>query len=648
MKKSGFKTSNIILNTCIFILCCILSTSWADSSQYLCQDSGDSSCTGITMAIGPCGKQNWISTVTYSVVNGNSTQEVFSVDNKNATAGSVTKYMKQNLLWKVDVENDHFDQKLSTYIKITPSGWEFAHGCNKTSLNPGCEAAMLFPSPGTNLSPGCQMTKYTPPNPTPSGGQCGDNTATTTWQKRISIYNNCMDDAYIVLTPPTAADKQHFYNAKLWNKTAELAQMDEMYANPQNKTSALLFRKKITFGESMDISVPDGGIASANFGVLLGCEQPPSEGDWPGSCVIGGIPGMASSGVGTVFEYSAGCTYTGADRNKCTVNPSDGTCMGATDYFDLSMVSGFNVPMSMELTDNGNDCNFTEMSAVADLYDCPKEDQTTIAANSTLYTNTQLNAGISLVVSNDKSRGRAGCMAPEQWLEPPGGQDPYKNTDTQAASAGITTDPPNISDWYACNVMKAQGADKDPETCLTPGCGGPQCAVGPLGTPGVYDMVSLSKGKGKPYTNYVKYLKAIGSDAYAWQFNDDASTAICQKAGATVKVTLCPGPPEQQPYRNQTWAFSNNKCLPDSNTGSYPTLLACMQANFDYSCQKEEVKKLNAKTGAATTAQLNYCKPVPKGQGVPYDVCMKNNSQYCQQTGKTPPNTQQKTPSKTQ
>ncbi|NDV22267.1 hypothetical protein [Desulfovibrio sp. JC022] len=647
MKRNGTKTNSAILTTCFIVLCCITNTVWADSSQYLCQDSGDSSCTGITMAIGPCGTQNWTNTITYSVGNGTSAQEVFSVDNKNA--GAVTKYMKQGVLWKVDMENDHFNQKLTTYIKITPSGWEYANGCNKTSLEPGCEAAMLFPPPGMNLSPGCQMTKYTPPPPPPPPtAKCGDNTKTTTWKKRITIHNNCMDSAYVVLTPPTAGDKQHYYNAYLWNKTAEKAGMEEMYANPQNRTSALLFRKMITFGESMDIPVPDGGIASANFGVLLGCDTPPSGVGWPGDCVIGGVPGMASSGVGTVFEYSAGCAYTGADRTKCTVNPSDGTCMGATDYFDLSMVSGFNVPMSMEITDNGNDCNFTEMYAVADLYDCPKEDQTTIAGNSTLYTNKQLNAGIGLQVSNN-NRGRAGCMAPEQWLEPPGGQDPYKNTDTTAASGGITTSPPNISDWYACNVMKAKGADKDPQTCLTPGCGGPQCAVGPLGTPGQYDMVSLSKGKGKPYTNYVKYLKAVGSDAYAWQFNDDASTAICQKAGATIKVTLCPGPSEQQPYKKQKWSFSNNKCQADPANGSYPTLLACMKANFDYSCQPEEVKKLNAKTGEAVTAQLNYCKPVPKGQGVPYDVCTKNNSQYCQQTGKTPPNTEKvKKPNKPQ
>ena len=636
MRTNAIKNKPIFITICIFVLCCITEYAPADASQYLCQDSGDSSCTAITMALGPCGTNTWTNTVTYSAVNGTSTEKVFSINNKHS--GAVTKYMKQNVVWKVDVENTHFNQTLTTYIKVNSSGWEYANGCSKTSTKKGCEAAMLFPSPGTNLSPGCQMTKYTPSGPpAPSGGVCGDNTKTTTWQKRITIHNNCMDTAYIVLTPPTAENKQQYYNANLWNKTAEKAGMIEMYANPQNKTSALLFRSEITYGEDLVLPVPDGGIASANFGILLGCETPPSKGGWPGNCVIGGVPGHASSGVGTVFEYSAGCTYTGADRNKCTVNPSDGTCMGATDYFDLSMVSGFNVPMSMTIDDQGNDCNFTEMSAITDLYDCPTEDLTTIAGNSTLYQNAMLKSGVNLKITNNE-RGRAGCMAPEQWLEPPGGQGKYKNTNTVAASGGITTSTPNISDWYACNVMKAKGADKDPQTCLTPGCGGPQCAVGPLGTPGQYDMVSLSKGKGKPYTNYVKYIKAVGSDAYAWQFNDDASTAICKKAGTSVTVTLCPGPAGQQPYKKQKWTYSESegKCQVAPGGGSYDTLLACMKDNFDYKCQPEPVQKLNAKTGAAVTAQRNYCKPVPKGQGVPYEVCTKNNSQYCQQTGNTP------------
>jgi hypothetical protein len=400
-----------------------------------------------------------------------------------------------------------------------------------------------------------------------------------------------------------------------------------MYANPQNTNSTALYRSKVASGKTLSIWVPEGGIASGNFGVLLGCTGAPSGYGWPSDCILGGLPGQKSSGVGTVFEYTAGCK---ASAN-CSMNPSDGSAMGGADYFDLSMVSGYNIPMSMEVTNNaGFNCSFTKMAAKADLYDCPKENLATIAANSTLYTNTQYVAGVDPKVSNTNI-GRAGCMSPEQWIE--NGQD---NSIPVAVGKGIGQTP-NIADYYACNVMPAEGADKDPDTCQTPGCGGPQCSVGPLGARGDYTPANVAKSKGKPYTNYVKYLKAVGSQAYAWQFNDDASTMVCSKAGAEIAVTLCPGEPGQKPYANQKWGFKDGDCGVAKN-GKYDTLLACMKDNFDYTCQSETVAKKRS-DGTAVSAVLNYCKPVKKGApgAVSYDACMAEDTKVCQSTGQTPP-----------
>jgi hypothetical protein len=134
----------------------------------------------------------------------------------------------------------------------------------------------------------------------------------------------------------------------------------------------------------------------------------------------------------------------------------------------------------------------------------------------------------------------------------------------------------------------------------------------------------------------VKYLKAVGSQGYAWQFNDDASTMVCQTAGADVRVTICPGNSGQKPYAPQKWAFANGECDVDSN-GPYASLLACMTANFDYTCAAETVEKKRS-DGSAVKASLYYCKPVAKGTpgAVSYDQCMANNANTCQSTGNVP------------
>ncbi len=533
--------------------------------------------------------------------------------------GYKTFYLKTGTPIQMTLESSQYHQKVLCSISASDTAWNFANNCTRQNAKhlPGCNGCQYLNDEGKSLdiNPG-QVPKQFVPVPV--------NKVKGT--KRVSIKNNCGGDAWVVLTPASGDDDLKRYNTQLWKRAANESGMALMYANPTDLKSTALYRSKVAPGSSLKVWVPNGGIASGNFGVLLGCTGEPSGYGWPSDCIIGGLPGLKTSGVGTVFEYTAGCK---ADAN-CSMNPSDGSALGGADYLDLSMVSGYNIPMSMEVANNaGFNCSFTKMTGKADLYDCPKENLATIAANSTLYMNNQYAAGVDPAVSNNNI-GRAGCMSPEQWM----GDGPDNTMPRHVSNASITV--PTIADFYACNVMPSPGADADPDNCKTPGCGGPQCSVGPLGTRGDYTPANVAKSRGKPYTNYVKYLKAVGSQAYAWQFNDDASTMVCSKAGAEIAVTLCPGEAGQKPYAKQKWGFKDGDCGV-AKEGKYDTLLACMKDNFDYTCQSEIVAKKRKDT-SAVTATLNYCKPVKKGTAgaVSYDTCMADNAQVCQSTGKTP------------
>ncbi|MFW5837366.1 MAG: hypothetical protein ACOCVM_05115 [Desulfovibrionaceae bacterium] len=549
--------------------------------------------------------------------------------------------LKPGAIYEVTVENSQYKEPMSCFIKAGQTGWEFAKGCDETNSKRSDDCVACWLIAGNKgkmtLAPGCAGKAQK---------VCRDNSQCGEWTKRITITNNCKDPVYMVLTPPKAENEIQTYNAQLWKMTADKAQMSTIYANPKNTNSSELYlSSELKSGDSLQVPVPGGGVASANFGVLLGCNKTPDpKTGWPGECVMGGaLPGLPSTGVGTVFEYTAGCMKDALSGEcTCTISPSDGSCLSSQDYFDLSQVSGFNIPMSLEVQGDADayGCSFAKMYSRGDVYDCPSETSATIGGNDASgqpYSNPMLDKGVNLHVTLDSARGWAGCMAPEQWLQPPGGQDPYKNTDTVVLNPGVTDNAPNISDWYACNVMRAKGADQHPFNCTTPGCGGPQCARGPEFGALANDPspAALAKGKGKPYTNYVKYLKAVGSDAYAWQFNDDASTMMCTRPGASVLVTLCPGPAGQQPYKKQKWAYSSqaDNCQVNPK-GAYDSLFACMKDKVKYKCASETVEKKDATTKKVLKATLYYCKPVldGSGEGVSYDECMKNGD-YCQTHG---------------
>ncbi|EHJ47058.1 hypothetical protein DFW101_1046 [Solidesulfovibrio carbinoliphilus subsp. oakridgensis] len=456
--------------------------------------------------------------------------------------------------------------------------------------------------------------------------KCMDN-----YSQRLTFINNFPEDAYIILTPPSDST-----NTELWGSVGggfkDLGTKDNQSMTIIGKYDANGVTNKV------ELCIPDKGIFSGKFKFYLGC-KPQTDKDkpeYPQDCKIGVPPGHNPFGIDSIFEFTGGCDTGHVTAGNCTLNPSNNhEDRNEADYLDLSNLDGYTIPLKLETTSSDDHaCNLKSLIAITDLYSCPNEDSTSIYNDK--YQNKQLDAGISLVYYSDKAKNlRLACMSPERWIEPPGGQDPV-NTDPIVISAGITKTQPNLADWYACNVKPYDGADADPDQCLTPGCGGPQCAVGPAGTPGVYDADSIAKGKGRPYTNFVKMLKATGNQAYAWQFNDDASTMLCQKFGAKYLVTLGPGEQGQTPYKPQKWAYAHGACNV-SSTGDSDSLIECQKKHMQFYCGTEDVEKKKPGGGSVKTT-LRYCKPVaqpPQGDqnlwdaAVSFDDCNKT----CQSTG---------------
>ena len=128
--------------------------------------------TGMTMALGKCNATvangtviDTTTTATYSVItdNNNATRKEFTVSNKDQR--SMIVYMKQNTIWRIDVENSYFKQKQTTYVTITPNGWQYAYGCSANSREYYCTAGNRFGTPSANsktLSPGCQEKSFSP------------------------------------------------------------------------------------------------------------------------------------------------------------------------------------------------------------------------------------------------------------------------------------------------------------------------------------------------------------------------------------------------------------------------------------------------------------------------------------------------------
>lgn len=386
---------------------------------------------------------------------------------------------------------------------------------------------------------------------------------------------------------------------------------------------------EIKGGATAVFCVPDGGAPGGKFYFRMGCDE---KGE---NCILG-APTGAMAGINTWFEPSFGCKFNKDNKKEkipgCAFNPSANAhdfpkfpdcistptlencpSIGGTDFFDLSTVDGYTIPLFLEV--KGTNCRdnkgprTTTDASMLDLASCPSDSKATLYSgvgkgkcSDTEYTTKQecedkggtwtteqqelINAGISWL-TKDKEYLQ-GCVSPCHWFSVTGIGDP-ENSDPTTPS--VT--PP----WIAANYYCCQGTSGG----SGPQEGASQCVEGPSDGTKTYPIT---------LTNYVKSLKAVGYRGYTWQYDDFAATMTCDW-GTQMNLTLVPN--GGVPYDpNTKWAYANGKCT-GGKKGSYDSLLACQQANMKYTCHPEKYTGLT----------VNYCVVDPQG-AMTWEACQSS------------------------
>jgi hypothetical protein len=482
---------------------------------------------------------------------------------------------------------------------------------------------------------------------------------TFSYTQRVNVINNCADSAQVLLTtsndPLSRALLSNSYSTTGPGDTKQfMASLTDAntFVLVANLVAGVPTAYTIASGGTEQFCLPDAGAGSGSLKFVFGCTGFDSGNTGlPNNCLIGSDPGTPNNGMDTLFEYSPGCEYWGTGRqSECTYNPAAPTQrLEGVDYYDTSAVTAFSIPMGVTIGNwQSYNCSYPGRTLIADLASCPSEDTTTISTEYTSVCTPPSTNAFNLLLTNQHAGWGSystACIAFDKWMALYGWQSGYTGCHIPLSTtpAGTASPTPNVADYYACSLIPFAGWDAYAQKCLTPGCGGPQCAVGPDGTEGAYSMSQVARGKGVPYMNYVKMLKATGNEVYTWMFDDGVGTLQCDTWGSTVTVTLCPGQSGQKPYdtANQKWSYNSttNRCVVDTG-GSYATQISCMAANGKYGCSTESVSKLDADNPSyVALAKLNYCKPLDPDSvtpaqlaaGVSLAACQ---SSQCQQTGK--------------
>ena len=256
---------------------------------------------------------------------------------------------------------------------------------------------------------------------------------------------------------------------------------------------------------------------------------------------------------------------------NCQFNPSIATCqpIDSSDYFDVSAVDGYTIPLTVTVTTGQSTCNrATTDAGMLDLASCPTETAATLY--STLAAQqAQIKSGVSLL--NSSAAGLQSCAAPYKWFQTTTlGNPPV----AQMSDPGCN--PINSSCYYA-----GSGCDNSQAATSCPGGSGPQERVGP----------EQNGSYGIQNTEWVTVLHAMGYLGYTWQYDDGLGTQQCSW-GEETTVTLCPA--GGTPYlENQLWTFSTatDTCSTQGQTGkpdgvkTFGSLFACQTANMLYTCK---------------------------------------------------------------
>lgn len=461
--------------------------------------------------------------------------------------------------------------------------------------------------------------------------------------KRLTVINNCGEDTWLYMKIPGAGDMP-----EQWDFWKQASSGEEVWTGGSTGAGTGYVRSKIKVGVPYHFCIPDKGAAGGNFQVFMEpCKQ---KGD---DCMIGTTSGSDRDGINTLFEPTFGCI----PGNTCVKNPAKPSeDLTPADYFDISAVPGYTIPMYLAVT-NGNklkcDATFSDASML-DMGSCASENRdwpegygtTMVAVDPAPATkcengqctgngyapchndadctdgNTQMReivkAGFTLLTQDvDGRQGYQGCASPCNYLAghelgnpPKMWTSPSGEIMGAMATSGWepNTLPLNTACWYCC----ASTASAD-----APGQGGVQCDKGPNGV----HPIGMS--------GYVRRLKEMGMNGYAWQYDDYVANHNCQQKSsdesARFLLTLCPGistgasypwPTGSKPFlKTQGWNWKDGTCSASNSGGTYKSLYACQTANLKYACK-------TVLSGSGDVSH-KFCLPVESG-GQSYEECRKS------------------------
>lgn len=319
--------------------------------------------------------------------------------------------------------------------------------------------------------------------------------------------------------------------------------------------------------QSQTFCIPDQGAPSGNFSFFMGC--PNNDPFANQGCNIGAITGDLAS-INTLFEPTFGCkpgtdtcAFNAADAAptypNCQTTPSSTNCgpLGSGDYFDISAVDGYTVPMKVEVV--GNDCSSPSIDAsMLDLASCPEENATTLYPWPTYIPAVE---NISLLTTSGTIN--QACVAPYKWLGSSSFGNPKNTNPTMDSTCNATGCTP-YSYYAAAGCLDDTPAHA---AIACPGGSGPQQRVGPAPKhDGTYAIQN---------TNWTQQLYAMGYTGYTSQYDDAVGGQQCSW-GASMTVTICPEGSSKTPYdATQKWAFDSGQCV-ISPTGTYSSQVACL------------------------------------------------------------------------
>ncbi len=330
-------------------------------------------------------------------------------------------------------------------------------------------------------------------------------------------------------------------------------------------------------------AVPDRGAPNGNFRFFMGCPSLANNNNpfGGGGCVIGAITGDLAN-VNTLFEPTFGCmkgsktcafnpAANPATHPLCPSQPNAKNCgpLSATDFYDVSAVDGYTLPI--EVAASGKGCSAPLIDAsMLDLASCPSENKKTLYSTNAMQ-QAQIEKGFSLLTSAGPYR--KACVAPYLWFE---------STDLGSPKNPKATEPgcPKGAACSSVSYYAGAGCDSSDRRSLKldcPGNSGPQQRVGPQQN-GQFAIHN---------TNWVSQLYALGYSGYSWQYADGVGGQTCPAAPQAVyQVTLCPG--GGKPYATTAkWEFSEatGACAAGEGAAAkYNSLIACQRANMRFVC----------------------------------------------------------------